>query len=387
MPWKVRTMQDERLELVRMVEQGSLSLSEACRRAGVSRTCGHKWLRRFRAQGVEGLADHSRCPKVSPAKTDAALESQVLLLRQAHPAWGGRKLYHSLLRQGVSAPPCPSTITAILRRHGLLDARESLKHQAYTRFEREHPNSLWQMDFKGHVPCPSGRCHPLTVLDDCSRYALVLDACANETTQTVMQSLTRAFERYGLPWQMLMDNGAPWGHDHSHPFTPLGAWLIRLGIQVLHGRPYHPQTQGKEERFHRSFKAELLGNSVPWELPQCQQHFDAWRDLYNWQRPHEALAMAVPGERYIPSARAFPDHLPPIEYAPGDHIRKVGTNGKIAFQGQSYRVPKAFVSLPVALRPQPDYDGVYDVYFCQQKIATIDLKKKLSGVNDVPEHL
>ncbi len=301
------------------------------------------------------------------------MEERVKALRAVHPRWGGRKLHHALLRQGVASPPSPSTITAILRRHGLLRISGEVAAGAWQRFERGEPNELWQMDFKGHVPCPEGRCHPLDVLDDCTRYLVLLDACGDEKGATVQGGLTKAFKCYGLPWQMLMDNGSPWGYHSGDTYTSLGVWLMRLGIRISHGRPYHPQTQGKLERFHRSFKAELLGDSVPWKQPECQRRFDEWRVAYNWKRPHEALEMGVPGEHYRPSARPFPSKLPPIEYGPDDIIRKAQDKGLIAFRGRSFRISKAFRGQPVALRPDPDNDGKYHVYFCRQKIATIDL--------------
>ena len=376
MPWKEQTVSGAREELVRLVQSGAISMSAACRHFGISRACGHKWLARYRERGEAGLLDLSRRPAGSPRKTEISLEERVLGLRKDHPRWGGRKLHRVLMDEGVERPPAPSTITGILRRHDKLCPEESLQHGAVQRFEREHPNELWQMDFKGHVPCPGGRCHPLTVLDDASRYSLVLDACANETGLTVQGCLTRAFERYGLPWQMLMDNGSPWGNGREHPYTPLGVWLLRLGIKVSHGRAYHPQTQGKEERFHRTLKAELLGNSVTWDLQECQRRFDDWRKVYNWKRPHEALNMEVPGTRYTASTRPFPADLPPIEYAPGDHVRKVQDRGFLSFRGKEYRVPKAFNGYPVALRPDPEKDAAFKVYFCQQHVATIDLKEE-----------
>src|SRR5262249_9640533 len=159
-----------------------------------------------------------------------------------------------------------------------------------------------------------GRCHPLTVLDDHSRFALGLEACANEQGVTVQERLTTIFRRYGLPRRMTMDNGSPWGNDSTHPHTPLTVSLMRLGIGVGHSRPYHPQTQGKDERFHRTLKVEVLHGRTFRDLPHCQAAFDEWRTVYNVQRPHEALAMATPGSRYAISARPFPASLPAVEY-------------------------------------------------------------------------
>ena len=153
----------------------------------------------------------------------------------------------------------------------------------------------------------------MTVLDDHSRFSILLQACANERTETVRECLTAAFRLYGLPVRMLMDNGSPWGNDANHPRTPLTVWLMRLGIQVSHGRPYHPQTQGKEERFHRTLNVELLQGRRFADWATCQAAFDRWRGVYNTERPHQALDLATPISRYTPSPRSFPETLPLIE--------------------------------------------------------------------------
>ena len=297
----------------------------------------------------------------------------MVALRERHPAWGGRKLQRRLRDLGHREVPAPSTITAILHRHGLIEPAESLKHTAFGRFEHETPNRLWQMDFKGWFALGAGRCHPLTVLDDHSRFNILLHACANEQGTTVQEHLTETFRRYGLPDRMTMDNGAPWGSDAEHPLTPLTVWLLRLGVGVSHSRPYHPQTQGKDERFHRTLKVELLHGRQFRDLRHCQEHFDGFRDLYNLERPHEALGLATPASRYQPSARPLPERLPPIEYAPGDVVRKVQAKGELFYRGHVFRIAKALRGYPVALRPTAE-EGHLAVYFCQHTITEIDLR-------------
>ena len=284
----------------------------------------------------------------------------------------GRKLAARLKAQGYDPVPSPSTITAMLHRHGLIDQRTSEANAAPQRFEREAPNELWQMDFKGDFALHAGgRCYPLTVTDDHSRYNVLLEACGDQRTATVQSHLTAAFERYGLPRAMLMDGGPPWGSGCSEwVWTPLTVWLLRLHVKVTHGRPYHPQTQGKEERFHRTLDAEVLRWHEFWDLAQVQRQLDPWQTVYNFQRPHEALGMAVPGEHYRPSPRAMPSALPPIEYADRE-VRQVQSNGTFNFKGQSYRLSKAFAGQPVALRPQAD-EGQWAVYFCHQCLGQLD---------------
>jgi hypothetical protein len=188
----------------------------------------------------------------------------------------------------------------------------------------------------------------------------------------VQQALTSVFRRYGLPAAMLMDNGAPWG-DRDVPFTALSLWLVRLGIRVSHGRPYHPQTQGKDERFHRTLKFEVLRHFNFTTLAHCQRVFDAFRNRYNLRRPHDALQLATPGSRYRPSAIAFPETLPPIEYPPGLAVRTVRAGGWVTYRRHAFRVCKALQGLPIALRAVPEADAQREVLFCQQVIARIDL--------------
>ncbi len=375
MPWLQVTLMSQRKEFVKLAMVDGANLARLCQGFNISRKTGYKWLARFLGKGEAGLQDRCRRPRASPWVTPPAMEEAVLRVREAHPAWGGRKIRARLQAQGWVTVPAASTITAILRRHGKIDATESQKHRAWQRFEAAAPNDLWQMDFKGHFAAAQGRCHPLTVLDDHSRYALGLEACGNEQTGTVQERLRRIFRRYGLPKKMLMDNGSPWGSDWAHPYTPLTVWLLKLGVQVGHSGPYHPQTLGKDERFHRTLKAELLTYCQGLELPQCQPRFDAWRLIYNLERPHEALGLAVPASRYRVSPRSFPETLPPVEYGPTDVVRKVQADGSITYRQQELRVGKAFRGELVALRPTSS-DGVWEVVFCSQRITKIDLKNK-----------
>ena len=325
MPWKECSAVSCREEFVGLAQCELANVSELCVRFGISRKTGYKWLGRYKDAGVSGLLDRSRRPQGSPGRTPEAVEGRVLAIRGEHPAWGGRKIRRVLLNGRHKGVPSASTVTAILRRHGLIDEAASNQRKAWNRFEHERPNDLWQMDFKGHFAMDRGRCHPLTILDDHSRYCVGLQACGNEQTGTVHDRLTSVFRCYGLPRRMLMDNGSPWGSDPDHPWTPLTAWLLRLGVSVSHGRPYHPQTQGKDERFHRTLKAEVLNGRFFEDLPACQSAFDDWRETYNVRRPHEALALNTPTTRYAVSPRPFPEALPPIEYGPEG--RKGGRKG------------------------------------------------------------
>lgn len=372
MPWKVGTAMSLREKFVTQARQEGEQMSALCRGFGISRQTGYKWLKRYEEEGAAGLADQSRRPHHSPRQTEKALEEVIRAARQAHPAWGGRKLKRWLEDRGYRGMPAPSTITAILRRGGLLDPDESLKHRAMGHFEMDSANELWQMDFKGHFQMDDGQtCHPLTVLDDHSRFLVGLRACPDETRRTVQQHLTDLFRCYGLPQRMLMDRGAPWG-DVS--YTRLTVWLLRLGIEVSHGRPYHPQTQGKDERLHRTLQAELLARHSLADLAACQQAFDAWREVYNQERPHEALHLQTPVTHFQPSDRPFPETLPPLVYPAEAFVRQVDVSGRISFRNRPVRIGKAFQGYPVGLTPDPLTDGLFHVFFGRFEIRTLDLR-------------
>jgi transposase InsO family protein len=367
---------DVKQEFVALATQEGANRRELCRRFGISPSTGYALLARHAREGRAGLVPRSRRPHASPTRTALALEQAVLALRREHPSWGGRKIARRLADQGWAEVPAPSTVTSILHRHGLITLEASLAAQPWQRFEHEQPNALWQIDFKGDFATASARCHALTVLDDHSRYNLALQACADVSTASVQLPLQRVFQRYGLPARINADNGAPWGSPRApgHSLSALEVWLIRLGVSVSHSAPYHPQTNGKIERFHRSLEAELLGAHTFIDLPHVQGAFERWRDQYNHERPHDALALATPASRYRASPRSFPHTLPAIEYRPGDIVRTVRWNGEVRFLGHTLRVSNALLKLPIALRADPHRDGSFDVYFCHHRFMRVDLR-------------
>jgi transposase InsO family protein len=375
---------EQRREFVFLATQEGANRRELCRRFGISADVGYKWLRRWAANGE--LADRSRRPHASPSRSDGAIERAVLAVRDAHPAWGARKIVRRLEEAG-QVPPALSTVHAILRRHGRIAPPAGTPGQPYQRFEKPAPNLMWQMDFKGYVPLAGGGCcHPLTIVDDHSRYAVCLSACADERGKTVQQRLETTFGRYGLPDTVLVDNGSPWGSGPAERWTELGVWLLKLGVDVLHSRPYHPQTRGKNERFHRTLKAEVFALRRFRTLAEAQLAFDAWRAIYNLERPHEALGQDVPASRYRPSTRALPAQLPKIEYPEGETVRTVGmTKAYVSFKGQLWKVPQAFRGERVAIRPRST-DGRFGIFFGARQIAEIDLTKSQT-VSDVSEQV
>ena len=376
MPWKETTLMSTRLEFIKLAQCPGANLTALCRGFGISRKTAYKWLARYEEQGHIGLQDRSRRPRSSPASTDAMTEAAIIALSVEYPYWGARKL-HALLPDGVKRPH-HSTIDAVLQRHGRTVRGAPVRQDAVapSRFEHSAPNLLWQMDFKGHfalTDAKAGRCHALTILDDHSRFNLCLKACGNEQRATVQTAMQATFERYGLPERITADNGPPWGASGRQGLSQLEVWLIRLGIKVGHSRPYHPQTQGKDERFHRTLKLELLERNGFNSLEACQHGFDKWREQYNLIRPHEALQQKPPVSRYKMSGRAFPSVLAPLEYPAADDVRKVSDKGEISFKNLRHFIGEGLRAQLIAIRPA-EVDNTFDVYFCHKKIRQIDLR-------------
>lgn len=370
MGWQEVSVSDQRREFVALASLEGANVSELCERFGISRQTGHLWLRRF-AAGDVGFEDRSRRPLHSPRRVPEELEARILAVRDAHPAWGARKIAVLLRRSGI-VPPAASTVHAVLARHDRI-APES-PGRAYGRFERSEPNALWQMDFKGRVRLGCGAwLHPLTVIDDHSRFAVGLAACAEQQTKTVQARLEMTFRHHGLPEAIYVDNGSPWGGGKPGQWTPLRLWLLKLGVETIHSRPYHPQGRGKNERFHRSLDAEVLALSTLHGFDDAQAAFDRWRHIYNRERPHQALDFATPAERYRPSKRKFPETTPAPHYDEGEIVRRVSsTKAYVSFRNRLWKVPEAFRRETLAIRPRRP-DGRFAICFGPYEIVSIDL--------------
>jgi transposase InsO family protein len=375
MPWMQKKLSQQRLELISLARRPGANHTRLCARFGVSRKTLYKWLGRASAQPhLVELEDRSRRPQKSPRRTSKKIEQQVLKLRAEEPAWGPRKLKRRLEDLGARKLPARSTFGMILRRAGVITPETSAQHQPWQRFVRARPNELWQMDFKGDVALSrGGRCHPLPILDDHSRYVVGLFACGNQQERTVRAHLEAAFERYGLPEELLCDNGTPWSGNPGD-WTGLEVWLLRRGTRMTHGRVYHPQTQGKEERFNRTLKSELLSRHDLRDLAHAQELFDAWRVKYNCERPHDALELDTPVQHYTVSPRRYQAELPPLEYACGLDVRRVRSKGEIMWGNRTYLIGQAFAGLEVALRATR-CEHHFEVLFGHVCLGQIDLRE------------
>lgn len=372
MPWKEETIMSLKQEFIERALKKKESFSKLCNEFQITRKTGYRLLNQYQMEGLSGLSSRSKKPLSSPSKTSSATEDLLIATRIKYPTWGARKIIRYLNNQGITDLPVASTITEIFKRNHLISIEESLKRKKLIRFERENPNDLWQIDFKGKFQLLTKQtCYPLTILDYHSRFSLNIKACQNEQFLPVKKHLTHTFKKYGLPKQINVDNGNPWGNSKLLPYTALTIWLMRLGIRISHSRPRHPQTNGKLERFHRTLKNDLIIKCPMRSFPHAQKIFDKWRYHYNHERPHEAIGMAVPVEKYRPSKTSMLDVLPPIEYDNNSILRKVRGNGYISYNNNEYKIGEAFKGHFVRLHLN-EVNREIEIYFSQFQIYTYD---------------
>lgn len=375
MPLKVETMAEQRRRIVQRIRSGNSTVTEIAQETGLNRKTIYQYLTRA-DDPEDSLADRSRRPHHLPTKTPAAVELLVMEVAMQYPVWGESKVRQECLRQYPAVRfPSARTVGRIMDRYGHHPGGQHTGPQGWQRFETPAPNSLWQMDFKGWFRTTDRRTiHPLSVLDDHSRFLLGLEACTNQTRETVWASLTRLFDTYGLPERMLTDNAGPWGAPGERAPTGLAIWLMRLGIALIHGRPYHPQTQGKVERFHRTLKAELLARSTFPTVADTQHQFDLFRATYNTRRIHQAVRNRYPADVYRVSGRPYPHVLVPPEYPDAIAIRKVGYNGTISYANHRLRVHNLLGGEYVGLYPTEEGD-IIDIMYYRTTLRTVDLRE------------
>lgn len=362
MPFKEKTKVQLRQQLVHRVQQKECSITQAAREYGVSRPTVYEWLSRAnadeKADGLEALCDHSRRPGLSPHATPDEVVKALVDAKGRFPHWGAKKLLVELWPDG-KAPLSVRTADRILARHALVRSRN--KPEPWQRFERSECNQLWQMDFKGMHRSGQRRLGywPLTVLDDCSRYCLRFEPLAQQQSDLVFEVLWHLFAEVGLPDALLTDNGTCFSGTWGDGPGRLEVKLWRLGIRTTQGRPYHPQTQGKVERFHRTI-GEELGEAL--RQPSIEAAREVYAPVvrqYNWKRPHEALDMRVPGVVYVPSARSRPDRLPEHELSETAIKRKVHPNGDVSYKGRLARAGKGLAGETVEIREEDHAPAIY----------------------------
>jgi len=384
MPWKVNPVSDIRFALCHAVRSAGLSVVQAARDFGVARKTAHKWLRRFDAlppdPDAAGLADRPRRPLHSPARTSPDLQARALALRDAHN-WGPRKIHFHLAADPALAHLVPSirTLANLLARNGRVRP-PAPPTPPLQRFERPLPNQLWQVDFKGPVEVDRAKLMPLSVLDDHSRFLLAFEPCTNVTMAAAWAVLWNVFGDAGLPERILCDNAfGPMGS----PRPAVGvSWfesrLLRLGIDCSHGRPYHPQTQGKVERLHGSAVRELTAFNARRDSPE---HFALdcrrWRHVYNTLRPHQAIGDVPPAARWTPSTRPRPAALPEPAYPDGSTLRTVSESGQISVRAYRILCGRGIAAERVMVEER---DHEIAVFYCHKQIRAVSHDSLQRGI-------
>lgn len=371
MSWRNKTVEQERIEFVKRVLNKEKSKSALCREYGISRPTGDKWITRY--LNGEQMSDRSRRPFHTTNKISLEDEQKIIEARQKEPAIGAVKTRKMLITQGWDNPPSVSTFNAVFKRNGLITKQASEAAQHIIRFEKEYPNEMWQMDFKGDFLLQNKvRCYPLSIIDDCSRFCLCGDAKTNQRFSGVKESLIRVFNEYGLPFSILCDNGNPWGSSQSTSITKFEVWMMELGILTMHIRPQHPQTQGKIEHFNGSYKRERLKFYIPKDIIDAQVCREEYKDFYNNIRPHCSLNYDVPAQRYAPSSKKYNEKTPKWEYEHGAIIKPVKSSGYITYKSKGYFLSEGLAEKEVALIPT-DQDSVLNVVFRQFRVAKLNL--------------
>lgn len=355
---------DQKTLFVADCARGTHSFSALCQRYGVSRRSGYRLLDRFAHEGPGGLVERSRRPKHSPGATSARVITAVLALRRRY-GYGPKKLLELGRESDPALPwPAPSTVAAILHRHGVVRRRRRrrpLGHPGRPTTVAAAPNDIWTADFKGHFKTFDGvYCYPLTILDDYSRFLLRCQGLLAPTQVAARRVFERLFREYGLPTIIRTDNGVPFASCAGGRLSTLSVWWIRLGIYPELIQPAHPEQNGRHERFHRTLKA---ATAIPpaATLAAQQQRFVRFREEYNTVRPHEALHQRRPAALYHPSPRPFPRDLPELEYPKHFELRYVSRNGGIRWERRWVNISHVLAEEFVGFEPMAE--GIWDVWF------------------------
>jgi putative transposase len=374
MPWKASSVMEEKIRFVLEYERDEQSMTELCADFDVSRETGYVWLRRYRAQGLQGLLELDRAAKRHPNQTAAAIEQAVLELRQAHMRWGPRKLRRVLQQdQPGRAWPATSTIGALLKREGLVARRKQRRRTAPYTAPLAHAdacNRVWCADFKGWFRTGDGeRIDPLTISDAYSRYLLRCQAVAKTDTERVRAIFEAAFREHGLPQAIRTANGTPFASCGLRGLSRLAVWWMKLGIVPERIEAGHPEQNGRHERMHRTLKQETAMPPAPDRRAQ-QTALERFRQEYNQVRPHEALDMQTPASVYVPSGREYPARVPEPEYPSTMLVRSVKSHGVFRWRKRDIFLSEVLWGERIGLLPRDE--RCFTIYFAQLPLAEFD---------------
>lgn len=375
MPWEGVTVSEQRRNFIRDYTEGRYSKTELADSFCISRKTVYKWINRFKAEGLKGIEERSRRPHSCPWQTDKRIVDDLVALRKAKPSRGPKKLLGKLrkLHRFVELP-AESTVAHILDRHGLIKAkrRHRRAHPGCPKHAAAAPNDIWAADYKGQFRLKNGRyCFPLTVSDLYSRFLLGCEAHPAISMEQTIAFFLQLFRTYGLPNRIRTDNGVPFASCALGRLSQLQVVCIKYGVCPELIEPGKPQQNGIHERMHRTLKQEATippGSS----LRAQQLKFDAFREDFNTDRPHEALGMVEPASLYCCSPREMPEHVGTYEYPSHYLVRRVSRCGTIRVFHNQIFVTQTLNEEHVGLEEVDD--GIFDLYFCFYQIGRYELR-------------
>ena len=390
-PWKGCAKMDERLRFVARLLDGE-KMAPLCREFDISRKTGYKIFDRYKDCGVSGLTDRSRRPYRHANQLPFQIEKRIIEMKRERPSWGAPKIREKL-RRLYPEVQCPaiSTVHAVLDRHDLVKRRRRRRYRAEgTPLSRPlEPNDLWCADCKGEFMLADKRyCYPLTVTDSASRYLITCEALGTTNGLFARQVFERVFKEFGLPHAMRTDNGVPFaGPNALFGLSRLSVWWLRLGIEIERIKPGCPQQNGRHERMHLTLKQEATKPASANFLQQ-QGRFDRFIDIYNNERPHQALGMQYPAERYTRSARTY-HGLPELEYPFHDKTVTVTTCGRICYNWQNVNLSTVFAGQKVGIKQIDDHIWLvsfmhYDIGFFDDETCRLEPAPNPFGAKVLP---
>ena len=375
MPWKECKPMDERLKFVARLLEGE-KMAPLCREFGISRVTGYKIFNRYKECGLDGLNNRSRRPYRQANKLPYQIERCILGIKREHPSWGAPKIREKLIRSfPVDKPPAISTVHAVLERNGLVKRRKRRRHKAQgtALSAAAEPNGLWCADYKGEFRLGNRQyCYPLTISDYRSRYLLACEGVASTKADFAFSIFERAFKEFGMPRAIRTDNGTPFASPQAlFGLSKLAVWWLRLGIKIERIHPGCPQQNGRHERMHLTLKKETT-KPPGFNFLQQQERFDRFIDVYNNERPHQALAGAYPGDIYTPSARVY---KPPAEpdYPFHDRTARVTRCGRICIGKRKINLSQVFAGQILGLTEVEDQ--IWMVSFLDYDLGFFDSKE------------
>ncbi len=385
MPFEETFATDLRVGFIGEWVKGEMDLSKLCRKYGISRPTGYKWVKRYEEEGVSGMEERSHEARNHPNALRAEIEDLVLEGRGKHPTWGPKKLVEWIRqKEGLERVCAPSTAGEILRRHGLSHAQK--RHRRTTPWSDplgsyDGVNAVWCVDFKGWFRLGNGeRCDPLTITDGFSRYLLRCQAVESTGLESTRRIFEAAFREYGLPQRIRSDNGAPFGSVAIGGLSALAIWLMKLGVVPERIAPGQPYQNGRHERMHLTLNEAVA--KPAYDVRAQQRRFDRFRHCFNEERPHEALGQKTPGSVYEASGRTYHGQLPEPNYGPEIITRKVQTNGEFSWSGREAFLSETLRGETIGLRDLEN--GKWEILFLEKVLGTLEESTMKVTAKDKP---